>query len=156
MPRIFRSLWPLLALIAIAAAGCSKPEAAYAGHYTGKIQLAKKLMDQLAKQGPQGQAFVQELQKSSILLDLKADKTFTISSSGGGVAGSGSASGNWTITNNQLVLTPTTSMTNGKVNPPAANQTIKLNPSSDKRTLTADTSSAPGGADNGSLTFTKS
>jgi hypothetical protein len=155
MSRFFKIAGPLLALIAIAAAGCSKPEDAYIGHFTGKLTLSQKALDQLSKMGTMGNSLKDQMTKATIDLELKKDKSFTMATDTH-MGQTTTASGTWALANNQVVLTPSAETSNGKTNAVPAKQTLKLNPSADKKTLIPDMSSLPGGADSGtSITFTK-
>lgn len=153
MPRFLRSLWPLLALIAIAAAGCSKPEDAYVGHYTGKVTLSEKT---LKLYGASAGKIQDMISKSKLTLDLNKDKTFA--SGTDSPQGKSNTTGTWTVANNDIVLTATSATMNGKSAPiPPTQQAVKFTISPDKKSLSPDLSAIPGAAANGStMVFTKS
>ena len=153
MPRILRSLWPLLALLAIAAAGCSKPEDAFVGHYTGKLVLSQKMLSQYGANASKVQA---GLAKMTMTLDINKDKTF-ISNTDSGTGMKSQASGTWSVVNNQVLLSATNSTQNGKaVTIPPNQPPVKFNVSADKKSLSPDVSAIPGAAEQGTMTFTKS
>ena len=156
MPKLFKYLTPLVAAVALVATGCSKPEDAFVGHYTGKVALSQKATDQLAKMGAMGTALKEQMSKATMDLELKKDKTFSMTSDMHMGGPASNASGTWTLVNNQITLAPTSETAAGKASPVPANQTMKLNASADKKTLTPDMSAIPGAADSGtSITFTK-
>jgi hypothetical protein len=144
MSRSFRIFVPLVIGLAIALVGCGKGEDKFVGSYTGKEQLSQKTLDAVSKMpnAAQIRAQMDKAQQMSIGLTLKKDKTATMS-----VAGQPqNANGTWVFENNQVVMT----LSGAAGGPP-----MKLNPSSDGKTLTVDMSGTPM-ADAGTLVFTKS
>ena len=153
MSRLTRFLFPFL-LVAAIAAGCSKPEDKFVGHYTGKMVLSQKALAELDKAGPMASGLKEQLEKLTMDLELKADKTFSVTASGS-TMGSGSTTGTWVLTDGAVVISPTSAASAGKQTAITGGQTQKFTASPDGKTLTADMSNNPMGAEAGSLVFTK-
>src|SRR3569832_125155 len=75
MSRSYRFLAPLLIALAIALAGCGKPEDKLVGTYTGKQQLSQETLTKLGKAA-------KALQDMSLTLNLNKDKTASLSAPG--------------------------------------------------------------------------
>jgi len=142
MLRSYRILLPLLALM-ILIAGCGKPEDKFIGSYVGKQQLSQKAIDMINK-SPMAAQLKDQIDKMAINLTLNKDKTAVLSATGQKTT----LSGTWSYDNKQVVVNFSS--------PQGAGQPMKLNPSPDGKSLTADTSAMPGAGQYGSLVFTKS
>ncbi len=159
MSKIFEILAPIGALLAIAAAGCSKPEDKFVGHYTGQMQFSQKTQVDLAKAPPQLAAQLKDqLGGLKMDLELKKDKTYTATATipSSQTPSTNVSTGTWAFEDNKLTLTDLNETVNGKPSPLTDKKPQVLVPAADGNSLTADMSGNPQAAQFGSLVFRKS
>ena len=97
MSRSLRFFLPALLALALLIAGCAKPEDKYVGTYTGKTQLSQKTLDLIAKQPKAEQ---DQIINATVKLELKQDKTATLTPSGQ----SAGTSGSWSVQNGEVSI----------------------------------------------------
>jgi hypothetical protein len=111
-------------------------------------------MDRLKAAGPMADQLKKLMEAVKMNLDLKKDMTFSMASTF--MNKDNTTTGTWSLSNNQVVLTPTSGTSpTGQVTPISAGKTVKFTPSADAKTLTFDPTSDPAAAAQASVTFTR-
>ena len=138
-----RSLLVLTFLTLLLLAGCGKPEDKLVGHYNGKMNLSPQTQTKMKAAGAQGDQLLQGMMGATFGLDMKQDKTYSLTTTMMGQ--SNVISGSWKLDNNQIVLQMTNPTGNAQGTP------SNLTPSEDGKTLTAVNTVDPGST----MVFTK-
>ena len=92
-----KKLLPIALVAAALIAGCGKPEDKFVGKWNGKVELPQAAIDMIKAFTPEAERgkVEQDIKDTKIELDLKKDRTYTITTTASGKTDS--QNGTWTL-----------------------------------------------------------